>query len=338
MEVKLISMSDKPVETLLSIWYQTKIGNKDLSKFSNDDSGLVDSNVIYIILHNPDKYKDLYNDMIRMLNLIMTTPSMALQRHISLTWILKDVPVAFREQLVRHQNGHHFWVRSSRVDDLSNSDYYLPIGLDEDQKKELCKFYSKLNETYHDLVHNKGFNPEDAKMIMPESRLHTLAWSCNLQSMKQVLARRSNWFAQEFWIGVLHKMIPELRNWFTKLGYNDEIVKIMTSGYGNPDYSADPTKDDYPIKLDMVEKMNGTYPQPVDPMFLVKYSTNHKVASYPQTCEPYKVKQYFNMFRSIWGPEYIKILDQFTDEVLNTPMSKEEIDSIVNNVLKTIDK
>lgn len=334
MDVRLISISERPVETLLSIWYQTKIGNEDLSKFSKDGDGVVDVNVIRDILNHPGDHPDLYDDMMRMLKLIMTTPSMALQRHVSLSWLLKDVPVAFREQLVRHQNGHHFWVRSSRVDDLSNSDYYLPIGLDDNQKKELCKFYNKLNETYHDLVHNKGFNPEDAKMIMPESRLHTLAWSCNLQSMKQVLSRRSNWFAQEFWIEILHKLIPQLRGALESMGYNNDIVEIMMSGYGNPDYSADPTKDDYPIKLDMVEKMYGTYPQPVDPMFLVKYSRDHKITSYPQTCEPYKVKQYFEMFRSIWGPEYVKVLDQFTDEVLSTPMSDEEIKDIVDRVLE----
>lgn len=334
MDVRLISMSERPVETLLSIWYQTKIGNEDLSKFSKDGDGVVDVNVIRSILDNPTDHSELYNDMMRMLKLIMTTPSMALQRHVSLSWLLKDVPVAFREQLVRHQNGHHFWVRSSRVDDLSNSEYYLPIGLDEDQKDELRNFYNELNDKYHDLVHNKGFNPEDAKMIMPESRLHTLAWSCNLQSMKQVLARRSNWFAQEFWIEILHKLIPQLRGALESMGYNNDIVEIVMSGYGNPDYSADPTKDDYPIKLDMVEKMHGTYPQPVDPMFLVKYSKDHKVTSYPQTCEPYKVKQYFEMFRGIWGPEYVKVLDQFTDEVLSTPMSDEEIKDIVDRVLE----
>lgn len=330
MKVKLISMTNSPVETLLSIWYMTKIGSRDVSKLSKLND-IITTDDISNIIH--DKNHPLYEDAINKLELIMKTPSMALKRQISVTWILQDIPVALREQLVRHQNGNHFWVRSSRVDNLSNSEFYMPIGLDKEKSALLKDTYNVILESYKNLI-EVGVNPEDAKMIMPESRLHTMSWTSNLDAMTHVLKTRANWFAQEFWIPVMRDIVSELRSHYESLGYNEDIVRILLLNIGDPSYSAKMV-DDYPIKLDMIEKMEGDYPQPVDPIFLLKYSKDNKVSGYPQTCEPYKVEQYFKMFRGIWSEEYKKLLEVFTEDILSTPMPEEEIEYIKSNVLNS---
>lgn len=334
--VKVLSMTKHPIETLLAVWYQAKVGPNNLKALSSgEDSEIVSATRIRQVLLNPsndDEHK-LREELVSTFKMLMRVKSMSLKRHIAINWTLYKVPVALREQLVRHQNGNHFWVRTSRADDLSNAEYYMSTSLDDDQVEVMKESYAKINEIYKNIL-DHGMNMEDAKFVMPESRLHTLTWTSNLEALEHVLSVRTCWFAQEFWSPVIAMMMTELIAHLQDVeGYDEELVEAFINQMSAPPCSASCTRDCIG-EVDMSEKMRGTIKQPVCPLFMKKYSSNpDDLEGYPQTVEPYKVRDNLRMFRSIWSKNYVDMIASFDENAISTDMPEDQIADIIKNAI-----
>lgn len=321
MKVKLVNYPSNIILDLLVIWYQAR-KNPELC----DEDGVVMKSKIQEVMSGQTVGSITPEKLFETVKMILITPSMSLKRHVSLTFVLHDVPVALREQLVRHQSGNHFWVRSSRIDDLSYANYYVPDSLDDPKKEMLVKYYDTLNSSYRDLLLN-GVDPEDAKMIMPESRLHEMSWTCTLDALTHVTNTRSCWFAQEFWIDVNSQIKRELAKAVDSSDIPLDIQKLFISSFATPPCSASCSKD-CNISLDMLEKLRGDIKHPVCPIFIKKYSPDNKVMGYPLSANMYKTEYSFDHFKEIWTDKFYRDTIDEVRELIGTPLSHDDIEKI----------
>lgn len=151
-------------------------------------------------------------------------------------FVLDNIPISLREQIVRHRIGHHFgdnfgvdiipgdgrsswWSQSMRVMDMgtfaSAGNYYTPESVKEkkliarhdgDGIDELLKDGAMLEGLYHAGIKTcqeiyakmveAGVPPEDARQIIPLAASHRISWKMNFVSLKHILGRRGCWIAQ----------------------------------------------------------------------------------------------------------------------------------------------
>lgn len=315
-KIEVISMTNRPLESLLYIWYKSKLDT------SEEQDAVSMNGLVKDLVQKGDNYKD----HIDVLKLILQTPSMALRRHISLTISMVDVPVAFREQLVRHKS--HFWVRSSRVEDLSKSKYYIPNSMSGDKAESLRRSYSDTSVIYNGL-RLQGMNEEDAKFVMPEGRLHTMMWTCTLDELIHILSTRTCWFAQEFWSDIISELKKSLGLYLSKIYNSEDLVNLVLDSIGIPPCSSKCQKD-CKIALDMVHKMKGDYNQPACPLYIHKYSkgTLNKFPRMKSELDNYKLDYYVDTFTNIWPTSYRKIVDLFDK---SEPLTAEQIEFVIKN-------
>jgi len=148
---------------------------------------------------------------------------------IDFIFLLEDIPISLREQLVRHRIGakvddrvgidhvpdladSSFWSQSMRVLDMSNFEYFTPDTVKENLYT--ISIYQKAIESarhaYKTLVEN-GVPKEDARNVIPLGATHRIVWKLNLAALKHVLGKRGCWILQlGIWKPVIEGMVNEL--------------------------------------------------------------------------------------------------------------------------------
>ena len=236
MNVKLISGTEYPVETIYVEWLQSR----------TDDP--VNSPRWY---HNAAAAKTDRGTKLRAeIDAVfaqVTAMKMPLLETLDFVFLLEDVSIALREQLVRHRIGHKFggrlgadlipdiaggssfWSQSMRVKDMSNfaanGNFETPASVANahDIKCEgsgmscwktaslayadAMKFAA---DTYAALL-QAGVPPEDARMVIPLGATHRMSWKVNLAALAHVLSKRGCWIAQlGLWKPLIHGVVAAL--------------------------------------------------------------------------------------------------------------------------------
>lgn len=215
---KLVSHTEFPVETIYLEWTQSRtdgplLSARDLSQKAAGDPKL------------REEIEDVFHRVISM--------SMPLMETVELVWQLENIPVALREQIVRHRVGHKFggqlgadilpdltdstfWAQTMRVRDMShfatNEMYYSPDsvvnGVGIQHWWDMCM---KRYEKDYQYAIELGMPPEDARMLLPMAVTHRMTWKQSLASLIHVLKKRSCWIAElGFWEGLVLDMAQQL--------------------------------------------------------------------------------------------------------------------------------
>lgn len=210
MKVKLLfpKNPDDIVELVWQVWHKSRTGiNTEMPKF------------------DIDKAYDLFDEL--------TAVDLPLLEFVPLTFLLEDVPVYFREQMVRHKvmskAGCNFgvdtipnlvdstwWSQSMRMlnmgDFAFNKHYYIPEELVNN--KDYHDAMLSAQQFYNKLVQD-GIPLELARGVLPFACNHTISWSLNLSIFKQISTIRSCWILQTgLWAPILLEMMEELNKLF----------------------------------------------------------------------------------------------------------------------------
>lgn len=232
--VTLVTSTANPVAAIYIAWIQSRT------------SGPVPSitKVIGRMATDADFRKevnDIFEKVIEM--------KMPLLETIDVMFLLENVPVALREQMVRHRIAHHFgerigadivpdlagnssfWSQTMRIIDCSKffdeGNFFVPeiaeectkttfiagkgIEYEKDSKEYYLECIQEIQNMYRNLMKQYGWPMEDARNVLPMALQHRLTWKTNLASLLHVLGKRTCWHAQlGMWKPVIEGMIDSL--------------------------------------------------------------------------------------------------------------------------------
>ena len=187
------------------------------------------------IPHNtmPPQDEEIKEEMQNTISMLIST-DVPIIESITMTFLIEKIPIAWREQAVRHRIGARFddkvgvdiipeldssmwWSQSMRIMDMrhfaSDKNYVLPDSIKNNVSASMdyknLMYY--IEKAYARLV-NMGVPLEDARNIIPLGTTHDITWSMNLKSFRHIVGKRSCWILQAgLWIPVIKGMIQSVR-------------------------------------------------------------------------------------------------------------------------------
>lgn len=214
--------------------------------------------------------------------------------NLDFVFLLENMPVSLREQIVRHRIGHRFgenfgvdlvpgdvqdswWSQSMRVMDMgqfaSNGDYFTPEIPDVECKNEvdgtvvgtaqaIYDNFMRLSERTYQLLIQAGLPPEDARQVIPLAATSRMTWKMNYQSLKHIMKRRSCWIAQlGMWEPIVRDMVEELCKWI-----GEPMRRLINPPCIRHDHFVE-----CPFIPDNLQRAKGNDPEPPCPLFLQHY-------------------------------------------------------------------
>lgn len=230
MSVQLVSWTKDPLETLYILWQASR----------TEDYRVTVDEIKDRMTAEPD-----FDREVRNLFLDFIESRMPLIENINFTFILHDIPVALREQVVRHRIGVHvgertgldiipeqaqstWWAQTMRHMDMGHfaevGKYYTPTSIKDTDKTmpadsrwpgwHVRSAYREgmafLQDLYNGLC-QAGIPREDARNVLPLAATHGLSWTLNGGALRHIFANRTCWIAQvDIWGPVIDGMLREL--------------------------------------------------------------------------------------------------------------------------------
>ena len=217
-KVELISWTQNPIETIWLLWEASRT-QKELPSMDELKS--------HMKREVPKEFE------VREIFIKILESAIPVSENISFTFLLKNVSIAFREQLVRHRIGvkvgdrvgmdyfpdihdSTWWSQSMRVLNMGEfadkEAYHIPENIKKDP--ELLDSYKEhmhqCQIEYKNLVAN-GVPAEEARQVLPLATQHRISWTLNLATLSHIVKKRSCSILQlSFWEPVIMGMIEEL--------------------------------------------------------------------------------------------------------------------------------
>ncbi len=218
--VKLISATQYPIETVALEWMQSR----------TDDPIPTAEELLEMGCEDPRVAKETLDTFRRVVQM-----DLPVAETIDFIFLLENIPVSLREQIVRHRIGHRFddrlgadvvptradtgssfWCQSMRVKDMStfvdDGAYYVPESVTRDPD-HLTLYHAAIRGAavaYRGLV-DAGVPMEDARQVIPLCATHRMTWKLNLAALKLIFRKRSCWIAQlGMWEPIIRGMVDEL--------------------------------------------------------------------------------------------------------------------------------
>lgn len=214
MKVTLLTQTENMTDNLWTIW-QLSRSNDSLHQIINEEYSEEEADKFFARIINED---------------------IPLTEMIDFIFLLEDIPISLREQLVRHRigvkvSGQHyvdtisdlsdssFWSQSMRVMDMSDFKFFIPESIEQSvpvvakHKIPLAVYQEAMDNaarTYSVLV-EAGIPREDARNVIPLGAMHRIVWKLNLSAIKHIMSKRSCWILQlGLWKPIIQGMISEL--------------------------------------------------------------------------------------------------------------------------------
>jgi thymidylate synthase ThyX len=229
---RLLSTTEHPIETLYCLWKASRSTTPVPSPAEVHEDIQVSQSARNEVMQT---FAEVVNNDI------------SVAENLDFVFLLENVPISLREQMVRHRIGHRFgenfgvdivpgdvqdswWSQTTRILDMgtfaSDENYFTPDTIDdrdvqffdpvthETSTTGAQVMYEKhmlyTEEVYKALV-GAGVPKEDARQIIPLAATSRISWKMNYQSLKHILKRRTCWIAQlGMWEGIIHDMVNEL--------------------------------------------------------------------------------------------------------------------------------
>jgi len=217
--VDLVSATEDVLTTVYLIWQQSKIPGYTIQQAKQETS---------------------HQEKVKLLQTLIELDVPILE-NIELIFHIQNVPIAWREQAVRHRIGARmgdsvgidmipdldqsvWWSESMRIKSMENffdnGDYYLPESIQNNHRAKIA-YYSTLKTiqtNYFYLVSVLGIPMEDARNLIPLGATHSITWRLNIKSLIHIIGKRSCWILQAgLWVPVIQGMIESLREKFNTL-------------------------------------------------------------------------------------------------------------------------
>lgn len=290
-KVTLISWTECPEETLFVLWKASRC----------DDE--IKTNPWH--LHEERKrYGDPALDVeVEKLFQQMLHSGLPLLENISLTFLLENVSISFREQMVRHRiatkygarvgvdmvpqiSQSSWWSQTMRVKDMgafaSRGEYRLPESVRGTSEEDPYHALMLMIESLYSRLRSAGIPPEDAREVIPLAAHHRISWTTNLAMVKHIIGKRTCWIAQsELWQPIITQMLEEMAKKINP--------KLRT--LADPPCFTQGEWSGCPYKIENYPRVEGLDPYPPCPLFLTKHiqSASQVVAEkdstawYPET-------------------------------------------------------
>lgn len=230
--VTLLSHTTLPLETVFSIWEQSKVDGP----FRSPEE--VRRSV------KPEEVRELFRAVI--------AQRIPVGEAVTFTFVVDNVSVSWREQAVRHRIGvsvsperlgadivvdpnlprlevrsipdrdqSSFWSQSMRIQNMGDfSDrgrYRLPdsyVGKTDREGRSIVGRYQDLMDSIQDFYNDAvdaGVPIEDAREAIPLGAQHRITWTLNISALQHIVGERGCWILQlGLWGPVITGMISEL--------------------------------------------------------------------------------------------------------------------------------
>ncbi len=282
---ELISHTKDPLGTLFCIWQQSRT-NAEIN--SPDAYELA-------FKYPEQEFDDLYlkwggitTKQVRDTVKQLISEDVPVTECIHFTFMLRNIPVSLREQLVRHRIGVQvgplqgldqipelgastFWSQTSRM--VSQSDFFdenrytIPDSIQDDPpdtsvsgRERLHKYtlhMRRTQETYNELI-SMGVPMEDARQVLPLAATQTMTWTLSLKSLTHIIGKRACWIAQlGLWGPLITSMINEM------CGKVSPLFRSIVS----PPCISRGKYTSCPIELVNKARMSGEDPYPACPIY-----------------------------------------------------------------------
>lgn len=217
-EVHLVSGTAYPIETLYSIWEASRNNNEYVSPIE-----------VNLRCQTDARFKEEVDGLfLKILN-----AGIPVAENVDFVFLLENVSVELREQMVRHRIGAKvgdrigfdfapdladstWWSQSMRILDMGRfvdeGRFRIPEAVQgsSDRRAAFIRFLYQAQELYRDLV--KGGVPmEDARAVIPLCATHRISWKLNLAALKHIIGKRGCWILQlGIWEPVIRGMVEQL--------------------------------------------------------------------------------------------------------------------------------
>lgn len=218
--VTLLTWTANPVETIWTLW--------QASRKTDPLADLPDN-------ATKSEMERLFETIVR--------DKIPIAENLNFTFVLENVSISFREQMVRHRVGvkvgeqmgvdiipelgdSTWWSQSMRILDMSKfadeGNYRLPdslvgkeywhptakIGMQADTVY-WCAM-QRAQEAYVDLI-RAGVPAEDAREVLPMACTHRISWTLNLAAIQHIVGKRGCWILQMgLWGPIIKGMVREM--------------------------------------------------------------------------------------------------------------------------------
>lgn len=219
-KVTLLSHTELPLETVYSVWEASK-GEAPLRTPEQIRREVP-----------PEEVETLFRAVI--------AQRIPVGEHVDFVFMLENISVSLREQIVRHRIGTKaspervgadivlmdsfpnladstFWSQSMRIQDMGKfadrAQYRLPKTVKEagpDAVRDFQETMQAIQDAYNRLV-AAGVPMEDARELMPLGAQHRMSWKLNISALQHIVGKRGCWILQlGIWGPIIQGMVNEL--------------------------------------------------------------------------------------------------------------------------------
>ena len=257
LRVRLISWTHDPIKTAAMLWNNSRSDEPVYFDDIEDDEAR-------------DTFKSLFYSKIPVLEAI------------SFVFILDNVPISLREQMVRHRVGTKFgvdltagmipdlpsstwWSQTMRVKDMGcfydDGDYHIPKSIQGTHAVDIYLGTLKEIQSAYNVLRGIGVAPEDARELLPLAVSHRISWSLNLVALQHLFQKRTCWITQMgIWQPLLEGIMREL---------TDHIDHIFQELADPPCFNQG-VYSHCPFKIENYPRIEGLDPYPPCPLFVNK--------------------------------------------------------------------
>ena len=250
--VRLVSHTQFPAETLAHIWWTAKYTTPVPPVEEIHQKMIEDQDY-------REEVENLFTEIIEML--------LPCSRFVNFVFAIENVPISLREQLVRHKIGMEYWIQGARVTDMSdiydNHKYRIPerIQNNPEAAKKYRQTFQTIQEAYKDLI-AEGFLFEEARELLPSGATHRLSFVCNIESLHNMISKRTGWLLQgELWFPIIKGIVDELES---------KVSPPFRAFAHPPEISLQGEYRGYKFKDLAYDRYVGITKLPVDPIFYYK--------------------------------------------------------------------
>lgn len=316
--VRLISMTEHPVETLFSVWYGSR--NKPIDPlilssiwkgYDYEEGSVLQMDRREKIKRILEAYPELSGDPADPRNVIKKTIEFLISsdlpplEFVSFVFEVDKAMVAWRDQLVRARRAT-YWTTTSRTMDPSTIDVNIPqsvVDIGGDEGIDIYKScVNTIRRSIKDLM-DLGVPGEDIR-LSPPSMIQRDYWSINLRELLKVLQKRVDWIAQAtLWM-------PVISGIYESLEFEcPDLASIIREATGKPNVKVENGKVvDHHYDNENYDRYTSKDPQPCDPLWLAYHGYSHPEDHTHdlKRCEQYQYLK--NLYLPVWSQEYLDVL------------------------------
>ncbi len=296
--VETVSWTLYPVETIIYLWRVSRdepsLGKpQEIAEKRKADSAY-------------DEYICGYFHELLKLQIPLTTS-------IHFVFLLENIPVALREQMVRHRVGSQFndtigvdiipdigesswWSQTMRTKDKGNfydsGEYRLADSV-KDNPEALAVFNKQLQATQEAYLALQalGVPRQDARELLPMAMTHAISWSLNFRSLIHVIGKRTCWiFQSELWHPVINGILKGLTS-----------IDPAFQNLVEPPCMSKGVYKHCPFNHENIRKVEGKDPStPPCPLWILKEAKDKEIALVEMHKDTRTVG-YLERFKTLWG-------------------------------------